>query len=304
MRGVESETGSCIGEGFFMIKLIAADVDGTLLNSHREISGETCRMIREVQRQGIRFAIASGRMYRDICILLQRYGIECECVTMNGAEYFDAQGNCLEGIYFSPEKAQEIYERLRGEKNFAVEIYTNHGCYTADSRLKTFRGLMKRARTFRPNIGTWKSIFHTLRNDHLRKMHYLSDLQELWDRDIQVAKFITFGDEVSQIKALRQKVDRIDGVAVSASFRTNIEINAAAATKGAILRKIADRAGIREDEVMVIGDGSNDLSMFQAFPTHAAAMANGVREIREAAGFITASNDEDGVARAIERALA
>jgi hydroxymethylpyrimidine pyrophosphatase-like HAD family hydrolase len=55
---------------------------------------------------------------------------------------------------------------------------------------------------------------------------------------------------------------------------------------------------------MVIGDGSNDLSMFQAFPTHAAAMANGVREIREAAGFITASNDEDGVARAIERALA
>ena len=286
-----------------MIKLIAADVDGTLLNSHRELSKETCRMIQEVQRQGIRFAIASGRMYRDICILLERYGLQCECVTMNGAEYFDVEGNCLEGIYFSREKAQEIDELLHGEKMFAVEIYTDHGCYTADSRFKTFHGLMKRARTFRPGLGMLKNIVYTLKNDHLHKMHYLSNLQELWESDIQVAKFITFGDKVSEIQALRQKLEYVTGVAVSASFRTNIEINAAAATKGAILQKIAARAGIREDEVMVIGDGSNDLSMFRTFPTHAAAMGNAVPEIRAAAGFITASNDEDGAARAMERAI-
>ena len=287
-----------------MIKLIAADVDGTLLNSHHEISEENCRLIRAAQQRGIRFAIASGRMYGDIRILLERYGLRCECVTMNGAEYFAADGSCLEGIYFSREKAQEIYELLRKERNFAVEIYTDHGCYTADSRFKTFHGLMKRARTFRPGLGALNNIFYVLKNDHLRKMHYFKNLQELWESDIQVAKFITFGDDADDVQKLRRKAEHIPEIAVSASFRTNIEINAAAATKGAILRKIADRAGIREDEVMVIGDGSNDLSMFQAFPTHAAAMANGVREIREAAGFITASNDEDGVARAIERALA
>lgn len=286
-----------------MIKLIAADVDGTLLNSRHEISQETCGMIREAQQRGIRFTIASGRMYSDIRILLEQYGLHCECVAMNGAEYFDAEGNCLEGIYLTPGKAEEIYALLREEKGFAVEIYTDHGCYTADSRLKTFHGLMKRARTFHPGMGMLKNIFFTLRNDHLHKMHYLQDLPELWQEEIQVAKFITFGDSVPKIQALRAKVGQIDDIAVSASFRTNIEINAAAATKGAILQKMAAQAGLEEDEVMVIGDGSNDLSMFQAFPTYAAAMGNAVPEIRQAAGFVTASNDEDGVAKAIRKAL-
>ncbi len=287
-----------------MIKLIAADVDGTLLNSKHEISPETCRMIHAAQERGVRFAIASGRIYRDIRVLLDRYKIACECVSMNGAEYFDQQGNCIEGIYIGESKAREILSVMRSSGKFAVEIYTDQGCYTLDSKLKTWHGLMKRARSYRPNLGTLKNIFYALRNDHLRQMHYIKDLDVFMRSDRKIAKFISFGDDAAEIQELYRTVEALGGVAVSASFRTNIEVNDEAATKGYILQRIAKKAGLREDEVMVVGDGLNDLSMFQAFPSHSAAMGNAIPEIKAAAAFVTKSQDESGVAVAIERALA
>ena len=282
-----------------MIKLIVSDVDGTLLSHAREISRENCEAVAMAQQRDIRFAIASGRMYADIRILLEHYGLSCECLSMNGAEYYDARGNCLEGCYFSADKAREVQSVLAGMPEISAEIYGNDGCYTTQSRWKTFRGMMRRGKTFYPSRGLLRDVLFALNNQHFRKMRYIRDFDVFLQSGTKIAKFISFGRSEQEIDKMRGLLDGVSGVAISSSFRLNLEINAGDASKGNILKRLIAREGIREDEVMVIGDGLNDLSMFEAFPTNSVAMGNAIPRLKEIAAHVAPDCDHSGVAKAI-----
>ena len=104
------------------------------------------------------------------------------------------------------------------------------------------------------------------------------------------------------IKRVKEKLKKIPGLAVASTFDNDIEINDIKAQKGLILADIAEKMGLERDEVMPIGDSFNDYSMFTEFK-NACAMGNGIPEIKELAGFITDTNDNDGVAKAIYKAL-
>jgi len=286
-----------------MIKFIAADMDGTLINSRHEISAENCHMIKKAQQQNIRFAIATGRLYDDVKLLLDKYGLECECITMNGAEYFNTAGDCIAGIYIEKEKARKIFSMMQKTKKFAIEIYTNKGCYTSSTKFQLFCSMIKRARIYHANFTMLQIFLYLFHNPHFRHMHYIKNIDAFMTSDIKIAKFVSFGDNASEMSAFRKQMERVDGIAVSASFATNIEINDAAATKGAILKSIAKDAGIERDEVMVIGDGLNDITMFEEFPDHSAGMGNAVPEIKAIASFVTNDNNNSGVGTAIKKAL-
>lgn len=92
------------------------------------------------------------------------------------------------------------------------------------------------------------------------------------------------------------------GIAVSSSFRDNIEITDITAQKGIILAKVAEKMGFERDEVLVLGDSFNDYSMFTEFK-ESVAMGNAIPEIKEIAKYITDTNDNLGVAKAIYRVL-
>ena len=70
-----------------MIKLIASDMDGTLLNSNHKISKENLEAIKKAEEMGVKFAIATGRIYEDVEPLLKENGIKCQCIVLNGGEY-------------------------------------------------------------------------------------------------------------------------------------------------------------------------------------------------------------------------
>ena len=286
-----------------MIKFIAVDMDGTLINNRHEISAENCHMIKKAQQQNIRFAIATGRLYDDVKPLLDKYGLECECITMNGAEYFNTAGDCIAGIYIEKDKARKILSMMQETKKFAIEIYTNKGCYTPNTKFQSFCGMIKRLRIYHANFSMLQIFLYLLHNSHFHHMHYIKDINAFLTSDIKIAKFISFGDTAEEMSTFRKQMDRIDGIAISASFSTNIEINDAAATKGAILKRIAKDAGIKRDEVMVIGDGLNDVTMFEEFPDHSASMENAVPEIKKIASFVTNDNNNSGVSTAIKKAL-
>ena len=93
---------------------------------------------------------------------------------------------------------------------------------------------------------------------------------------------------------------RLPQVVVTGALTNNIEANAEGAKKGIALLKFGEQMGIRPEEIMVCGDSSNDMDMI-ARAGLSVAMGNSVPEIREAADYVTASNDEDGVAKAIEK---
>ena len=95
---------------------------------------------------------------------------------------------------------------------------------------------------------------------------------------------------------------RLEGLAVSSSFRDNIEITDKNAQKGIILEKVAGKLGINKNDVMILGDSFNDYSMFEIFE-ESVAMKNAIPEVKEIAKYVTEANSDLGVAKAIYRVL-
>lgn len=284
-----------------MIKLIASDMDGTLI-FNQKISRENIEAIHAAQKKGIKFAIATGRPYEDVKPYLDEYGLTCECVVLNGGEYRDIAGSIVEGIYIDKSLVTEIVSIL-SEYNLAVEIYANDGFYTTNTEEEILGSMVKRSKIFRPQITEPKEIYrNALQHPHFVKMKYITNIDEFLKSNVEIGKFISFADSADELNGPRERLNKLEGIAVSASFTTNIEINDKYATKGRILAKAAVRMGINKEEVAILGDGFNDYSMFVEFP-NSFAMENAVPEIKEVAKYITASNGEHGVAKAIYRIL-
>ena len=285
-----------------MIKLIAADMDGTLIGNNRKISKENIEAIKIAQEKGVKFAIATGRAYEDVKPFLNEYGLTCECVVLNGGEYRDIAGEIVAGIYIDKRKATEVLN-IMSKYDLAVEIYTDDGYYTTNTREETLKGMIKRAKTFHPDVTDSDEIYrNAISHPHFIKMHYITNLDEFSKSDLKIGKFVSFAESINEINAIKEELSKLDGLAISSSFATNIEINDVNATKGLILAKVAERMCIRKEEVAILGDGSNDYSMFVEFP-NSFAMENAIPEIKEVAKYITASNSDHGVAKAIYRIL-
>lgn len=284
-----------------MIRLIASDMDGTLIDRNHSISKENLIAIKEAQSRGIKFAIVTGRAYDDVRPIIEEYDLNCECVALNGGAYYDKDGNILEAIYIDKSKVRDILTiMLNGD--FSVEIYTDRGYYTTNTKDEMWNGMLKRSKTFYPHLTEEERIEVAKKNPHFVEMNYITNIDEFLNSDINISKFVTFGETEEEVKKLRKEVEKLEGLAISASFSTNIEVNDIKATKGAILAKVAEEFGMNRDEVMVLGDGLNDYSMFKEF-TNSVAMDNAMTEIKEIAKYITDSNDNSGVAKAINKAL-
>ena len=134
------------------------------------------------------------------------------------------------------------------------------------------------------------------------QLNYISDLDEFLNTDIEIRKFVAFHNNIELINKMKKIIGEIQGIAVSSSFKDNIEITHITAQKGLILAKVAEKMGFKRDEVLVLGDSFNDYSMFTEF-TESVAMGNAIPEIKEIAKYITDTNDNLGVAKAIYRVL-
>ena len=285
-----------------MIKLIASDMDGTLIGTNHKISIENIEAIKIAQEKGVKFAIATGRAYEDVKPFLDEYGLKCECVVLNGGEYRDIAGKIVVGIYIDKSIAAEVLN-IMSKYDLAVEIYTDDGYYTTNTKEETLKGMIKRAKTFHPDVTDSDEIYtNAINHPHFINMNYIANLDEFLKGDLNIGKFVSFAESINEINGLKEELNKIDGLAISSSFVTNIEINDVNATKGLILAKVAKRMGIQKEEVAILGDSFNDYSMFVEFP-NSFAMENAIPEIKEVAKYITASNSEHGVAKAIYRIL-
>ncbi len=285
-----------------MIKLIASDMDGTLIGTNRKISKENIAAIKMAQEKGIVFAIATGRAYEDVKPFLDECGLTCECVVLNGGEYRDIAGEIVAGIYIDKSIAVQILN-IMANYDAAAEIYTDDGYYTTNTKEKTLKGMIERVKAFYPALIDSDEIYqHAITHPHFAKMKYITNLQEFLKSDINIGKFVSFAGSIDEINVLKQALNKLSGLAISSSFPMNIEVNDVNATKGRILAKVAEKIGIRKEEVAVLGDSSNDYSMFVEFP-NSFAMGNAIPEIKKVAKYITASNAEHGVAKAIYRIL-
>lgn len=284
-----------------MIKLIASDMDGTLLNNRHEIDDETVEAIRKAEESGIIFAISTGREYDNVEPFLKKHNIRCQCVLMNGAEYRDEDGKIIEEINIENSKCREIIDILQREK-VSARIFTNKGIYTSDTEEEALKEMTYRTLAFNPDMSVEEARKEAKKQPYFTQLKYIKDMEEFLNSDIEIRKFVAFHNNIELINEMKDIIGKIEGLAVSSSFVDNIEITDYSAQKGLILAKVSKEMGIEKDEVMVLGDSFNDYSMFTEF-TETVAMENAIPEIKKIAKYITDTNDNLGVAKAIYRVI-
>ena len=269
------------------IRLIALDLDGTLLNTQKQLSEENRAALTRAARAGIHIVPTTGRFFDGMPDTVRALPFLRYAITINGAEVADRRTG--EELYKADIPLARALELMRYLDTLPV-IYD---CY-------------------QDNAG-WISehlkarIDSTVKDPHFRKMlHELrKPVPELKafvterGRDIQKIQFFIPTPELRQ-ELLETLPKMYPDLAVSSSVSENIEVNAAGATKGKALLGLAERLGIPREGTMAFGDGLNDLSMLEAAGV-GVAMENACAEAKAAADYITLSNDDHGVAYAIEK---
>ena len=124
-----------------MIKIIASDMDGTLLNSKHEIHKENIKAIKKAHGLGVKTVISTGREYESVKPLLDEAGLRCQCVLMNGAEYRDEEGNIIEKINIEKSKATQITDVLQSG-GVRGELFTNKGLYSINTKEEALQGMV------------------------------------------------------------------------------------------------------------------------------------------------------------------
>lgn len=284
-----------------MIKLIASDMDGTLLNDDHMISEENLKAIRKAQEMGRHFTIVTGRDYGAVKSYLEECNLKCECILSNGAEYRDVNGNVIESVYMNKKSVKIVFDILN-DAGLCIQLMTNKGSYVTNKESDK-KAIIDRFKLFNPKMNEEEVIefvekFHTERG-----MKYIDDVYEILDSDVEVLKIVTFDNDENLIAKLKEKLkENTSDLAVASTFSNDIEISDIEAQKGLILAKTIKKMGIDKSEVIVLGDSFNDYSMFTEFE-NSYAMENAIPEIKEIAKYITDTNNNDGVAKAIYKSL-
>lgn len=257
-------------------RLIASDLDGTLLRNDGSISPRTREAIRAAQAAGIAFAFVTARPPRQIEQLAYSVGLTGLAVCSNGAILYDlGRSLVVHHQALAPDIARELVQMLRvelPELAFAVE----HGRSIArDTRFPALSGESSAA----------VSEIDAFLDDRLIKLlvHHPDHEAEL-------------------LAALVAKAVGIRGEVNHAGGPTFIEVSAAGVTKATGLARLCSQLKVTGSEVLAFGDMPNDLPML-SFAGRAIAVANAHREVLAAAHEVTASNEDDGVAQAIEALL-
>lgn len=285
-----------------MIRLIASDMDGTLLGAQLNISETNAQAIHEASRKGVTFMVSTGRGYMEAKPALDEAGIACPMITGNGAQIYDKDGTVLLTIGIPKANAQAIRTILDAHELY-YEIATNKGVYSRNQAQRIENVATSLAEKF-PHL-TFKMAL-TMAAVHLELLHIQStdNFETLIDEpDIEILKFIVFSQSGPQkLEPAAAEIRELTDLVITSSSFNNIEINHVHAQKGFAVAYLAKKWGIPLNQVMTIGDNLNDISML-ALDCVSFAMANGHEETKKVAKYTTSTNLENGVGEAILRAL-
>lgn len=270
------------------IKLVASDLDGTLLNKNKEITPRLFEALEKLNEIGVYFVPSTGRPFGTVPHAIKELPFLKYVITSNGATIYDAEKkeNIIEN-YLTPEAVDAVIKIARelpilveyfieGKAYIAKSVYDDltpydltesHTKYVLNSRtpVEDFWGEMKR------NDSVLENINLVFKDMDMRK--------QVWD----------------ELKAT--------GLAsVTAATTKNIEITSLYATKAKALEKLCDVLGFTRENVLAMGDGDNDMPMIQ-FAGIGVAMANGEEHIKAAADIIADDCNDFGAAKILEQII-
>lgn len=269
------------------MKLIALDLDGTLLTTEKELTAENEAALRRAAGAGIEIIPATGRFYGAIPENVRSLPYLHYAITVNGAQIYDIrEDRPLFRSEIPWRRAVEIMEYL----DTLPVIYD---CYMDNWGWMT-RALYDRASDFAPHRHSLEML-QKMRTPVPELKAHLAEV----GHDVQKIQMF-FRDMELRARAMADMKARFPDLAVSSSIPRNVELNSLEATKGVALEKLATHLGIGRADIMAFGDDLNDVTMLRTAGL-GVAMANAGPEARDAADWITGSCDESGVALALNR---
>lgn len=267
------------------VKLIVSDIDGTLVGKSGKVSERTLRVFRECEKRNIPVILASGRTFYGARALAVEAGLNAPIISANGGRCdLDITGEnapAYEDV-LDPKTSMKIYARLKKAgcfmtsyvgKNIYVLNETNGYGSTCAWKSEAIRGLK-----------------HVIMDDEARFLK---------EGTVKPYKYEAYSDDKMLMDELRSEFEGL-GLSVSSAFPFNLEIMPAGGGKGKAIRALAEKMGVSMDQVMAIGDGSNDLGMLEVSGV-SVAMGNAVEVLKKAAKHIAPDVDEDGAAIMIEK---
>lgn len=271
-----------------MIKLIAVDIDGTLLAKRRKVSKANIRALNLAREQGIKIVIATGRNIKRAIPIAKLIGLDLHqeyVVCLNGgATYkFDEKGEAqlLEETLFSIEDVKYIYNSAQDCKINCFSYSENPAESYVIKKSGFFVYLMKKLSNRVPKV-------------------YIRDTM-----DQRAYKVIAYGkeDKINNLKeTLKEKKYEIYSWSYRLKKSVNIEISPVNIDKKHALQKILRYYNLKSEEVMYFGDGQNDLRSIQ-WAGHGVAMGNAADEIKQEANHITLHHKKSGVAYKIHELI-
>lgn len=271
------------------IRLVVCDLDDTLLNSQQRITAYTVTVLKALRRKEIALCFASGRDEQMMAAYVQQVGGCDYLITNNGAVVLDAPRNVLHSSYLPQEDAEAILSYLQ-QKEIPCMMQGNNSFYVSDngqpliSRIKTSE---LRAQ----EIGF--PVIMRIRNLRDAGPEGALEIGE---------KIVTYETREEQRRAYRTFLQERTGIRCEATGYGLMGVFCKDVSKQDALERVKNHLGITAQQVCVFGDYDNDLSMF-ACADHRVCVANAVPALKAAATAITDSNNEDGVAKYLQKML-
>lgn len=267
------------------ISLLAFDLDGTLLNDSVEIGESTLRAINSVQEKGVKVAICSGRISLMQDVFISLLGIEGPNVACNGALIVNSVDNSV--LYSHPLEG-DVLDRLCAffcQEELHVSLQTLTMLYYTKGNPKVFR------------LPYYDRVAakHGLPGVPLQ---FLEQDYSNFDRS-PAYKALIYVPEVDKRRRVIDYLETEPELAYTFSEEDLFEVMLKGVDKGRGLEQVAQYYGIPLEEVCAFGDFDNDIPMFERAGT-SVAMGNANANLKARATFVTATNDNDGVAKAIE----
>ncbi len=267
------------------IRLVASDLDGTLLNSKGELSEENAEAIRALYEMGIYFVPATGRTYSELVPAIANNPCIRYYVLSSGAAVYDKKADISSSISLPADTVRRAFRVFERYEYFGV-------AHCGKSAVMSVRELKKSPLVY----GYLRELFLEVAED---VDNFRENLEARCDVDMLCAVF----ESAEVLDAVIAEIKAIGGVEVCTGTLGrgvyNIEICAKGADKGGAVARLADMLGIDSGEVAVIGDSANDYSMISRFE-NSFAVENARSLIKDTANYSLCSNNDHAIKYLLE----
>ena len=287
-----------------MYKLVAIDLDGTMLNSYGMVTENTKQVIKNTINKGTEVIIASGRPIDSIKTIAKEIGTENYFIAGNGALIYDIKKD--EIIYEKFMNKQKVLEIIKicEENSISYNIYTEKTIIAKGLKynvLYYYKENLKKEENKKTNITIVEDVYEyikNLENEKFLKITVCDETKSVFNSIIRKLRTVEDIDVLDVLHMSRKMIKQgTEDVPIEYYYT---EISLKDVDKWNAIEYLANKMNISKDEIIAIGDNINDKEMIENAKV-GIAMGQSTPVITEIADFVTTNNNEDGVAKALEK---